>query len=90
MNLGKISIPLTGADSDQRVLRVGLNTAKRYMTHVECLFVNRNPTDALPIAGEALTGQIATELVNAVTEANRRRCGRAKEAFLSALKEADI
>ncbi|MSP41819.1 MAG: universal stress protein [Alphaproteobacteria bacterium] len=90
MNLGKILVPLTGADSDQRVLRVGLNTAKRYMTHVECLFVNRNPTDALPIAGEALTGQIATELVNAVTEANRRQCGRAKEAFLSALKEADV
>lgn len=90
MRLGKILIPLSGADSDQRTLRIGFETAKRYGAHAECLFVNRNPTDALPIAGEALTGQIATELVNAVAEANKRQCGRAKEAFLKALKEAGI
>lgn len=90
MRLGKILVPLTGVDSDQRVLRIGLNIAKRYSAHAECLFVNRNPTDALPIAGEALTGQIATELVNAVSEANKRQGGRAKDSFLKALQEAGV
>ncbi len=90
MKLGKILIPLTGADSDQRTLLIGLNIAKRYSAYVECLFVNRNPTDSLPIAGEALSGQIATELVNAVSEANRRQCARAKGAFLQALKDAGV
>lgn len=90
MRLGKILIPLTGADSDLRVLRIGMAIGKRYAAHVACLFVNRNPTDALPIAGEALTGQIATELVNAVSEANKRQCKRAKDAFLNALQEAGI
>lgn len=90
MKLGKLMIPLTGADSDLRTLRIGFNIARNYNAHVECLFVNRNPTDALPIAGEALTGQIATELVNAVTEANRRQSARAKDAFMQACKDAGI
>ncbi len=90
MRLGKILIPLTGADSDQRTLRMGLNVAKKYGAHVECLFVNRNPTDALPIAGEALTGQIATELVNAVTEANRRQSARARETFQAAVTNSGV
>jgi len=90
MKLGKILIPLTGADSDQRTLRVGLNVAKTYGAHVECLFVNRNPTDALPVAGEALTGQIATELVNAVIEANRRQSTRARQSFSQALAHAGV
>lgn len=90
MRLGKILIPLTGSDSDLRCLRVGLDIAKRYGAYVECLFVNRNPTDALPVAGEALTGQIATELVNAVAEANKRQSANAKDAFLEAIKAAGI
>ena len=90
MRLGKILLPLTGADSDLRCLRAGLNIAKRYGAYVECLFVNRNPTDALPVAGEALTGQIATELVNAVAEANKRQGARAREMFLAAIEEAGV
>jgi nucleotide-binding universal stress UspA family protein len=90
MRLGKILIPLTGSDSDLRCLHVGLDIAKRYGAYVECLFVNRNPTDALPVAGEALTGQIATELVNAVAEANKRQSANAKHAFLEAIKAAGI
>lgn len=87
MRLGKILIPLAGTDSDQRALRAGFDLAKQYDAHVACLFVNRNPTDALPVAGEALTGQIATELVNAVTDANARQCAKAKETFLRMVAE---
>lgn len=90
MRLGKLLIPLTGTDSDHRCLRTGLTIAKRYGAYAECLFVNRNPTDALPVAGEALSGQIATELVNAVAEANKRQSARARQAFLEAIKAAGV
>lgn len=88
MRLGKILVPLAGTDSDQRALRAGFDIAAKYGAHVACLFVNRNPTEALPVAGEALTGQIATELVTAVDEANKRQCVKAKETFLHMLAEA--
>ena len=87
MRLGRILVPLAGTDSDQRALRAGFELAKQYNAHVACLFVNRNPTDALPVAGEELTGQIATELVTAVSEANARQCAKAKETFLRMVAE---
>ncbi|HCO90040.1 MAG TPA: hypothetical protein DIT40_03620 [Alphaproteobacteria bacterium] len=87
MRLGKILVPLAGTDSDQRALRAGFDIAANYGAHVACLFVNRNPTEALPVAGEALTGQIATELVAAVDEANKRQCAKARETFLHMLAQ---
>ncbi|HEY1632220.1 MAG TPA: universal stress protein [Rhizomicrobium sp.] len=81
MSYRKILAPLTGAPRDACVMETAVAAAGPFSGRIEALFVKPNPADAMPAYGEAISGVIAQEMVDAARDAVAKGAEAARTVF---------
>jgi nucleotide-binding universal stress UspA family protein len=86
----KILAPLTGASRDAAVMATAVAAAGPFSGRVEALFVRANAADAMPTYGEAMSGAIAQEIVDAARDAMTKGAEAARKCFDSFVADSGI
>jgi len=86
----KILAPLTGAPRDAAVLTSAVSMALPFGAHVRGLFVRADPALAMPFYGEAMSGLVVQEVVDASKESGDIAAGAARAALAAVARGADL
>ena len=81
MSYRKILAPLTGGARDACAMETAVAAAGPFNGRIEALFVRPNPADAMPAYGEAISGVIAQEMVDAARDAVAKGEEAARKVF---------
>jgi nucleotide-binding universal stress UspA family protein len=90
MTVRTILVPVHGADSDPSTLGTAFDVARDLGAHVNALHVRVDPTEAIPMLGEGMSGTLVQDLVDLTTRESAARARRAKESFDAALETAGL
>ncbi len=86
----KILAPLTGRAHDCEVLTGAISAALPFGAHVVGLFVRPDPALAMPFYGEAMSGMVAQEVLDASKETADAAASGARAALQSVARTADL
>ena len=82
--------PLFPGAESRRALDVAFVLAKRFQSHVDALLVQRDPADAIPLAGEGVSADTIRRLMESAAKAMDEQRHVTKAAFEHAVAAADI
>lgn len=88
--LRKILVPLSGQPCDGAALETAFLVAGPWGAHVEALFVRTDPRDAVPIAGEGMSGALVERIMNAADTEAATAARAADAAFETARRRAGV
>ncbi|MBF0334882.1 MAG: universal stress protein [Alphaproteobacteria bacterium] len=78
------------ADSGRPPLDVALSMAKTFGAHVAALHVRGDPTGAVPLVGEGISGSMVEEMIDAAERQIAERATNARRAFDQAVAAAGV
>jgi len=90
MAIRKILVSLSGSQSDVPTLGVAMTLARMFGGQVVGLFVRSDPRDALPYLGEAVSGQIVEQLIEAAQTGSDGLSAHARSALEKAAAAANV
>ena len=90
MAIRKILVSLSGADSDGPTVGMAMTIAKTFGGQVVGLFVRPDPREALPYLGEAVSGQIVEQLIEATQAGSDSLSAHARAALEKAAAAAGV
>lgn len=90
MAIRKILVSLSGADSDGPTVGMAMTLAKTFGGQVVGLFVRPDPREALPYLGEAVSGQIVEQLIEATQAGSDSLSANARSALEKAAAAANV
>jgi|APTNR8051073442_1049403.scaffolds.fasta_scaffold08401_6 nucleotide-binding universal stress UspA family protein len=90
MTVRSVLVPVHGADSDSATLGTAFGLARDLGCHVNALHVRVDPTDAIPMLGEGMSGTLVQDLVDVTTRETSVRARRAKDFFDAAVESAGL
>jgi nucleotide-binding universal stress UspA family protein len=76
-----ILVPISDAESGACALDSALSLAARFGGHVAALHVRPDPTQAVPLVGEGMSGAMVEEMINLAEAEGGRRAALARAAF---------
>jgi nucleotide-binding universal stress UspA family protein len=86
----KILAPLTGGQRDAAVLTSAVSAALPFGAHVRGLFVRADPALAMPFYGEAMSGLVVQEVIDASKESGDIAAAAARSALAAVARGADL
>lgn len=90
MAIRKILVSLSGADSDVATVGMAMTLATTFGGQVVGLFVRPDPREALPYLGEAISGQIVEQLIEATQAGSDSLSANARSALEKAAAAAKV
>jgi nucleotide-binding universal stress UspA family protein len=90
MTLRVLLTPLFPGGGSRHALDAAFALAKRFQCHVEALLVQRDPADAIPLAGEAVSADTIQRLMESAAKAMQEQRVTVRATFENAAAAADI
>lgn len=81
MTIKSILVPVSDAGAAEPALSTAFAVAARFAAHVEALHVRLDPTNAVPLVGEGMSGTMVEEMMAMSEKAAKDRAVQARIAF---------
>jgi nucleotide-binding universal stress UspA family protein len=90
MSIVKILAPVTGSDRDEVTLATAFQAAKPFASHVDVVFVHRDPREVLPYTEMPMLPDVMQSLIDSELEIQQTAASAARRSFDRSASECGI
>lgn len=85
-----ILVPVSDSETGQSPLEAAFIVGRRFSSHVVALHVRSDPTSAVPLVGEGMSGAMVEEMMTVAEQQAAERAARAKAMFEQSCSRHDV